>query len=259
MNNYNEICCLSMGRTGTNYLCSLLDNVDNIVSMREIFSYDKCYIPEYIENKVKDKLNIISNEELVQYAHNYAADFMRLLRSIKEENKKDYMFYKIFLASWQINVGQLERVFFRNKSICFIFMTRNILNTFISLRKAQKLGKWNMCDTSDVKINFDANEFMKFYALYTSLYRVINNLSQKYNKKILIVPYEEFIKYDTDKERLLYISDKLNKEFGIKLNIPYEIKTSYFKQDRAKVEDSVSNYKFMKTFLEARDLDYLLF
>ena len=254
-NEINEICCISMGRTGTNYLCSLLDSVNNIVSCREIFSFDKCYVPEYVENEIKKRLNLTNDKEVTKWAHEHIFKFMNILREIKIHNNKSYLFYKIFLCSWQLNYDQLEKNFMTNPNIGYFYLTRNYLSVYVSLKKAQQINCWNKINTSNVKIIFNPNEFNNYVKLYDDMFNKILKLCKKYDRKLLIITYEEMMNYESDIERLEFIRNKFMDKFGVKLELPEQISTKFFKQDNSDIKDSISNYNDFEKFVEQNNME----
>lgn len=247
----DEICCISTGRTGTNYICDLLDSVDNIMSLREIFSHNRCYVPPYVDKILKEKINLSSDNLIVNYTHNHIRRFMEILREIQSECDKQYMFYKIFITSYHISIEQLENRFFKeNTNIGFLFITRDSIRTYVSLKKAQQLDIWDRIDTTNLKVTFEPEEFKRFCKTSNTLFNNIVSLCKKYNKSLLVLSYEEIFKIDTDIDRLRYIATKFDEAFNIKLNIPDTVKSRFFKQDSSDLKDAIINYEETVDFLK---------
>lgn len=257
-----EICCLSMGRTGTNYLCELMDNVNNAISLREIFNYDRAYMPNHIFEKVKAKLNLTYDHQMVIMAHEYANFFMDAIRAVAIDLNKEYIFYKIFMTSNNLTLEQLEEIVFMNENAHVIYLERNPLRVYISLIKAKKINIWGKVDTSNVLMTFNKQDFFDHFIKCERFNNRVKQLSQKFNKKILFITYEEITNEKlTDKERLDYFINKVNNFFNLNLESSNNINLeniTYFKQDNSKLEDSVKNYDEMINCINSFNMQYLL-
>lgn len=249
----NEICCISMGRSGTNYLVHLLRNCNNMLSLGEIFKTNPT-INGGVRNRLMTKNSLKNKTDLNKFIHNNVDKYMNELRV----NKKDYMFYKIFMSNNHLTPMQLDSSIIKNNRIGIVYLDRNPLSVYISRIKARKLDEWSKYDTSKYKIRFNGDEFLGMKNLYDKYLDITRKLCKKYNKKLLYITYEEYTTYPSHKSRLMFFARKFKEYFDIKLNVPEKVSNSLYKQDKSKIKDSIINYDEMVEFLKEKNMDHFI-
>lgn len=258
MTDITEIACISHGRTGSTYICRLLENVPNVLPLMEIFSNDKSYMPDEYYKQMYERFNCRYDADLVWNAHHRIHDFMNELDKIRQENNKDVTFYKIFPPSYHLLMEQIEDIIFKKPNTGMFVLTRNHLKIFVSLCKAQQINVWNRVDTTNTKIWFDKTYFMRQHEKYNSMYTCIKRLCEQYEKPYYVLTYEELFELPTAQQRFNLLQDKFKTWFNVELSQPENLENDFFKQDKNNLRNSVGNYDEMADFLKSQDLEYML-
>lgn len=145
---------LGTGRTGSNYLCGMLNRVESVVCHKEIFNPKKCY-----HNYLNDNL-LHSVEERDQNPTLYLQKLEQLTLEKAPETK--VMGYKVFFnhrtACWDY--------LFENDEIKKIIIKRdNLLAHYSSSKIANSYGKYALKseeERKDIKSEFEFNEFESY-------------------------------------------------------------------------------------------------
>ena len=198
------ILLLSMARCGTNYLTSLMHRFKNINANAEIFHKHNIHCNAEILMKLKQNLN---DEELRDLIDN---DPLNYIRKIKDVVDEDYIFFKMFDSHFYrvINDDNIKN-FLKEISLVLI-VDRNPLDIFISKKKADKIKKWSQVDTSNVKIDFDINEYKSFLNRKHTWFDKIDKMIQESNIPTIKLNYET-ISEKSDSDNIKYFANEFSK------------------------------------------------
>lgn len=125
-----------------------------------------------------------------------------------------------------------------------IVLRRNTLQSYISNKKAIKVGTYANVDTSDIKVDFDSNEFISWRRNIYSFFDSVCSICSEVGKEISSFNYED-----------LYFGEDSNMDFlydSIMLDVkqPSKVKNILRKQDNNKTATGkVNNEKEMMSFL----------
>lgn len=228
-----EISILCPDRTGSTYICSLFDNVKNVWTSKNFILYE--IFKKNREISPSKKRKIISKIK-------------------KQHPDKNYYLYKMMYN--QTNVEDLKNFLLPDDQMIKIILTRNVLDMYISHRKAKELRQWKNTNTSHHKVKFDLRGFEKWRTKRTNYLIGLNELINRKGYRAIVIDYDEIHQYQTDHQKLEYMLKRIDDELGFKLTPKKNIKIELKKQDRSKsYQDKVSNYKEMMKYLKDKDLE----
>lgn len=254
MTNCTNVFVLFNGRTGSSYLMQVLGMCKDSKVYCEYGEIFTSRIPILKTLKADEKLGI-KEEEYKGYARNNPYKYISFINS--NSNSK-FLCSKIqipFLCS--LNKEERDKIMdYPNSKI--VVTERNIVDAYISSKKASTVKRWSKIDTTDVKLVVDFKDFLKYYQ---KIVRNRNKLSENYD--CLFIKYEDVHNRNrkTDDQKIRYILSQLLL-IGVKMEIDPIKRTKtklLYKQDRNKSQQrKIKNYKEFKGFLRRKKLDYLL-
>jgi len=192
-------------RTGTNYLCKLFEeSFPDIDSHYELFNKQKCYPNEkYLEILEKyyntTNLHSIANEKPLEF-----------MDTIIDLSNKPVLTHKIFPEHLKID----DAYKMVDKSNFLFIVKRNFIDVYISKKRAIKMlethnNPWINIDTTNFKINFDKEEFLRQRNIYNKWYSDIIEYIIETGQKYYTINYDCFHKMDLDSQQNI-IRDKLS-------------------------------------------------
>lgn len=185
LNLAEEFIILGAGRTGSTCLVEMLDSHEQIVCLPEIL--EKGFIKNKdIWEKRFEGLNITDSK-----AANYY-----IIRDYCKKNKKIFGFK--FLQQNEKLVREskefdYENILYKNKNIRKIIITRNLLETYISDRTGIETNKWAYEDTSQVKIHFKYDGYVKYCYDKMKYYQDLLLTLSNTNQIPLIISYSNIV------------------------------------------------------------------
>jgi hypothetical protein len=243
MNDKKLITCISLPRSGTNFIFNtILRKINNFNVNLELFSNSETIRKKTINKKYyypdlekKDSLDII------EYLIN------------KEEK---YLIHKIFRAMFCNDYFDIDLLNIIIKSNFIFFIKRNFLDIYISEKKAKITNKYVGLDTSNIKIYFDINDFNNHLEYYKIWFQIAKQKCYEVNKTFIILDYDEIIKLENEIEMINFVYDKFLSltNDNLSLNMNYKHNYKMTKQDNAKsYEDKIENYEEVKDFISNKD------
>jgi len=250
-----NIFTLFVARTGSSYLMQLIDcfkDVKVLCDYGEIFTIPEAVLRTFDGDK---KLGILS-EEYKEFALNNPYKYLKFINNSVPDK---YICSKIqipYLLNQQNNVKN-SIVNFNNAK--FIIVKRNLIDAYISNKKAYIVNKWSKVDTTDIKLDIDIQNFKNYCnrmkKMYSDMFKLLKG------KDYVIFDYDELQGFATGKSKLELISSKL-KEMNINLDIDYNIlgkQDFLFKQDKVTHHiDKINNYYDFEKAVKELELDHLL-
>lgn len=252
-----HIFVLFIGRTGSTYLMQTFDTLNEcrvLCAYGEIFTSIEAIMRTF---HADTKLNIIP-EMYKSYALDNPYEYIQFI----DENVPDkYLFSKIQIPYLIQKHDDLIKKILSYKNCKLIIVKRNLLDSYISEKKAEMANKWSKVDTTDMKITINPEEYVKYYSRINSAYIKIINIIKSLNKEYLIINYDDIHKNNiNDREKTNIIISKL-KTINLNLeinNTKYEKMEFLFLQDKNKdICEKISNYDELKSYLDDKKLNYL--
>ena len=208
----DHIAILAIPRTGTNYLCDLISKFNEIDSLYEIFHKDAVYlgnnqqlrqsIIEQIEREYNLEIDNFRDAAFVDFVSNNARTFLDIIAS---KSQQKYVSFKIF--SNHLKREKLRDLIIKDSQINKIVVKRNLLDVYLSGKIAQQTNKWGKADTSRFKLEFDDNDFMKWFTNQNKYYDFIETELTKSGEKINILQYETIHSHPNNQEKFHYLFD----------------------------------------------------
>ena len=262
------ISILSIPRTGTNYLCGLIGLFEEIDSLFEIYHDRAVYIGKsHLASRIIDCIN---RDYQLKIKNNYDTAFVnfvsqhpeKMLKIVRSQSNKPYISFKIFPnhLSWQ----NLNDVIIQNKKIKKILIKRNLLNVYFSWKFAETIKSWSEKDTSSLKLNFEIDNFIKWYNYHQKYYSSVEDRLKNSEDTIAVLEYEKIHSYKTNLDKFTFLYDFLN-SIGLKLEennlfiTEKKFNNLRVKQDkRINILDKVYNPQLLIDHLKEHQLEFLL-
>ncbi len=231
----NHIFVLFIGRTGSSYLMQLFSCLKH---SRVLCTYGEIFTS--IEPIVKLFKLDMSKDHVLNYPYEY-------IQSIDNNITDPYLFSKLQIHYLTTLKDETIKKILNYKNCKIIIVRRDPLHSYISEQKAKKTNKWSKKDTTNLKIRVDPKDFVNYRnknnLAYDKLIRLIGN------KKFLTIKYEDLHKFDSHREKLIYLIRQL-RHIGLRMIISdMKLKKADLLkiQDRNKdVKDRVTNYIELK-------------
>ena len=262
------ISILSIPRTGTNYLCGLMGLFKEIDSLFEIYHNRAVYIGKsHLASKIIDYINCNYQLEIKNHYDTAFVNFVRqhpqeMLDIIRLQSNKKYISFKIFPN--HLSEQNLNDVIIQNKRVKKILIKRNLLNVYLSLRFAEMIKRWSDRDTSNLKLNFEINDFVDWYARYRQYYDFIESKLKNSGGTITVLEYEQIHSYHTNRDKFTFIYNFLNsnglqlEENNLSISEPWLNNLRVRQDKRVNVLDKVNNPQLLVDALKERQLEFLL-
>lgn len=266
-----HVAILAIPRTGTNYLCDLISKFDEIDSLYEIFHKDAVYlgnneklrinIIEHLNKKYDLKIKDFRSTAFINFV---SQNPQALLDIIAQKSNQKYTSFKIF--SSHLPRQKLSKLIIKNSQITKIIVKRNLLDVYLSNRIAQQTNKWGKTDTSKFKLEFDDDDFMKWFTNQNKYYSFIESELTNSQQPINILQYETIHSFQNNQEKFQYLFDFFQ-SIGLQLDrknlfglAQKELdKNIRKKQDRRKSTlEKLSNPNTLIDALKNYELEFLL-
>ena len=266
-----SLAILAIPRTGTNYLCDLIDKFKDIETSYEIFHKDAVYLGNnnqfrqnvirQIESQYNLSIQNFRDANLVKFVSDRPQEFLNI---IAQSTDCKYFSYKIFAN--HLSRQKLRDLIISDRSITKIIVKRNLLDVYLSARIAQKTNQWSDGDTSQFKLKFDDRDFLKWFTNQTKYYDFLESELVKSGQPVNILQYETIHSYQTNEEKFQYLFDFF-RTIGVELNHSNVTELSWGdlnknirkKQDKRKLTfDKISNPNMLVNTLKSHQLEFLL-
>ena len=210
---------LTLERTGSNYLCALLDNLRGVVCHRELFHSKTIYL----------NANSLSSLDM-NYRELYPIEFLNF---IYDEKIGNCIGFKLFIYH---NEKVLDYIL-KNKDIKIFFLYRdNILAQYSSKLIAQKTNLWVDIKGNQQKadnILWERKDFENFQkkidTMYSGLRKTLNN------REFFEIEYTQLFNKDSLQKMCTYL------EIDLKFKISYKEKRMPKKQNSTNILERFYN------------------
>lgn len=231
------ILVLTDGRSGSTNLIKLFENFKNITVCSELFNENDVYSSKYEKDLIIKKYGEKYLEKTTDPKYH-----LEILKYLSENSNKEFFIFKIML--FQTTSEFLEKMIKDNLIYHIIILERkNMIDKFISQRKAELLNKWQSYDTTNTKIKFNIINYGWYKKYRINLHKEYFRLLKKNYKYYTYIEYNETINFDSIIKKIkgmfpeLILKDNSNKCLKI--------------QDKSKnYNDKIENYDEVKDFIE---------
>ena len=249
------LCIISMPRCGTNHLCAMLGNFDRIRSAGELFHPSNAFgvRPSDLDHMRQQGLDFAdrSDPRLIAFAKGHPRALIDHIEQSPDCSDKDCFTFKVFdyQLPWELVTGEILSM----PDLSVAFVSRRILDTFISSQKGAKAGAWHSNSTTDIQVALDVEEYAE-WRQRTRLW--LDTMFEEVTGRR--IPYFR-VSYEDDIDRpVAAFMDVLSQRLG-KVGLPtkYEMKKDgYQKQDQAaSYREKVSNWDAFSEAACDRGLD----
>lgn len=259
-----HILLLYIARTGSSYIWQLFKNFKGVHVYGEIMNGPEKYLKPL---KASQKLNI---PDTVDGYRNFSKNLTAYLEFLKAESTEPYIFTKISLVHISALIKEKSKIIMdilADPNTTVILLKRNLIDTYISLKKVGITNAWRDCDTTDIKINIDCDDFQDYCNRMRLLYEnVLWMLERNKNPNFMILDYSEWNQDsqsgETDWNNLIKLQGYLIDRVALRLdiNIPRfetvtDNKSFMTKQDRnSNYRQKISNYHEFSQFIQTGNM-----
>ena len=259
-----SVAWISLPRTGTNYLCELLQNHHRIESHYEIFHKHKFYamnrqtVVNLINRKHSTSFSNYRDPNLIKWIHSNPYELLKILKEISRGN---YFSFKIFPG--QLKQSLVRETIINDSSIKKILVKRNLLDVYVSRGIAMELKKWGHTDTSKMKLEINFDEFLKWFNWVNQWYRLFEDGLTSVGQNFSVITYRSLHSRESDKDKFIYLINFL-RTVGINLELQSIVDNvrndiPYKKQDRrSNIADKILNYQEFEKKTHNAGLEHLL-
>lgn len=110
-----------------------------------------------------------------------------------------------------LNMETLEKIIIEF-SPHLIFLRRNHLDRYVSLKKASISGKWHEADSSKLEVEIIEDELMKYIQIHTDFYKTLKELAANNGCRSLDLEYRDLLNPNkvTEIQRFIAINENLD-------------------------------------------------
>lgn len=201
----------------------------------------------------------ISDNYLEQYAMTNLDGYIRYL---SQKSNEQYVCSKISLFQMYDHIDKRSlalRSILTKQNTHVIIITRNLLDVFISWKKATINNRWGWDDTTQTKITIQSDEFISWHNDTKNKYKSLYDTLITLNKPYTVINYDEMNKCSSNMNKLKYILQKVYQSgINLKINFSKFRETKFLeKQDKnTKHKDQIENYHEFKLDLTKNNLGY---
>ncbi len=240
------ICIIAIPRTGTNHLCKVLQSIPSAHVLREIFN------PAGVMGATTNDISLLAarsaiamakdnrDKNLVSWVRNHPTEALKAVRQSAVSAGKDLLVFKVFPK--QITAENLLAIL-ATKDLATAIVKRRPVDSYISYVKAKLIGKWLAVDTSDVKVELRASDYIVWHASASGWYRSVETFLGDQNLNHFEFNYESSICLEPNESLSLFI-DRCN-SFNFEIKMPDSAQVSgYRRQDLSeRSSEKVSNWE----------------
>jgi hypothetical protein len=190
------VCILGIGRVGSNHLCQVLSCIPEIDSHTEPFHPRYCYglnRRELIELSRRAGASFepsSDNPEAVKIARRHPGHVLNCLSSLLAPEKRIASFK---ILPGQLTLPQIERKILGRPDVIAMFLRRRPIDAYISHMKARHLQQWSDVDTTDLRIEIDAADYLSWWYACARWYMRLEAECWYRNKALHRLTYEDDI------------------------------------------------------------------
>jgi hypothetical protein len=254
----DAICLITAPRTGTNHLCEVLRNFEDVAIYREVFESDGVHGTDSGTWALLRQLTGVDfinhkDKRLIAFAQEKPAELLEALEAAAKSQGKRVMSFKLFRNNLPLEV--IEGQIMPRHGLRAVFIVRKQIDSYISWRKAVELGIWQGADTTGMLLPLDADRFQGWLVQQEQWYRHWKAYLERRFMPIPVLRYETDI--DQPPERVLKRFSAAAAQVGITLRPPAAVTHSGLeRQDRARsLADKVSNWAEFSREIFARGLE----
>jgi hypothetical protein len=163
-----RISLISSPRSGTTHLVHLLEGLDGLhvvknewlsrrgvawASEDELTKFRALHRVDYTDHR---------DPRLCAWVRENKAETLDVLETMAQPEARAVI-YKSFPTD--VDADEYDALFYDRPGTVFIILRRRPIDVFISLTKAEAIGKWNSFDTTNVKPNLDADFFSRWHLM----------------------------------------------------------------------------------------------
>lgn len=241
-------------RTGTNYLCALLNQHPQIAAYYEVFSNVAVMMTDVeVEALCKIQGWTFINRSASQLIKQFEADPDRIIDLIRQmlSDEKKICSFKVFQD--HLPSKALDQLI-TNYEV--VIVTRRIIDTYISFVKATETDNWLKLDTTQIKPTLYIDDFITWYCDRCCYYQTCaSQYLATHHRKVEVLEYEKFT-CGTNLENLNFVCKKISDITGVYLGaLDLDIELKIWKQDKNQsVESKISNWPEFKAQLQEKGL-----
>lgn len=219
----------SRPRTGTNYLIDLFSQMDGVIAKSEVFHMNRPY------GLAEGELVAIFGRTVLEMSHKERASLCREhwkqvlnyfhQRAVEEEALVVFKVFPRHLPDAAV------KSILADERILPIVVDREILPSYVSARKANKLGQWDSVDTTGMTLQLEPANFIRWYEAHLGWYRLI--LDAMPDEALRVLFYGRFTG-GGDEDNVSYVANTLKRWWpALPLSVPPRTEGELLKkQDR---------------------------
>ena len=242
MDNPSNFIIVTLPRSGSYHLVSLLDSADDIVCHGEIFKTDYIELRKFHLDKLKlDKADVAKRD----------ADRVAFAQSLRRINKLKHVGFKIFPGHVNKDQG-FNNSLMNSPAWKKIFLFRNPLYSYASLMRAKQTGVWVLTEGSqhpedklNAKIEFSKEEFEQHLSTCKWFESICARTEKVPGNQVFLAHYNKLGDTEHLRDMLQFIGSKSKAD---------TLKSDKQRQFSARFEDGFTNWPQFEAYLREHKL-----
>ncbi len=193
-----NVCLVANPRTGSNKICEVVSQTPGVRGKFDIFHHVNAWGVQPQEVRHINQLNGTDFEQVANSTQKSFTTFRRrqpvafysALRECARQEQAEVLFFKIF--NNQLGDRKLE-LFFSAFDFDFIFLTRSLVDSYVSALKAQIVGTYTKTDTTEIKPKVSARKFLAYQDAAVSWYTQMYGIARR-NSQPVIIRFEDMLR-----------------------------------------------------------------
>ncbi|WP_221585421.1 hypothetical protein [Microbacterium sp. G2-8] len=257
-----EVVVLSAPRNGTNYFCECLDGLPEVVGLYEIFNPGGVYgtgrenlLPALVQ-AADVRAGSETDPELIRFFREQREEALSALAEAVRHTGRGVLAYKVFPSQVEHDalIGLLSAPHRRA-----MFLVRDRLSVYVSYRKALLAESWKHTDTSGIRPEIDADDFLAWSRENDVWFERIADALDGIGKGYRVLSYARDV--DRPKGELLRDVRATLAAEGLRVTLPTTEPRQRFQRQDVRVGpfDKIANGDAVRAELTARgELEYAL-
>jgi hypothetical protein len=231
---YDQVVIVSSPRSGTNFFCECLADLDQNLGLFEVFNKGGLYggrqgsvlgtFSKHLERRIRD----VSDPALLEFVHDSPIDALNIIGRAAAADGYSTFSYKIFPK--QVAEGAFGQILHAERTRVVVIV-RQRLDTFISYQKARQADVWKNQSTEDILPTIDVKAFLKWAKRLDTWYESAAQMLDMAGKPLDLFVYDSDI--NVPKPELVHRLATLLAERGLAVASPdRDAPPRFSKQDR---------------------------
>jgi hypothetical protein len=254
----DALCLIASPRTGTRHLSEVLKNIEGLAPYLDVFDPGRTAgialnSWPMLRQFTGIQFETTRDPKLVAFAHEKPTQWLEALGRTAAFEGKHFISFR--LMEGQLPTDRIQSALMSWPGLRVVMVMRKQIDAYVSWRKAIELGKWQDVDTTDMKVELDADHFAGWLDEQQRWYEMWRDYLNRNYLPSPTVRYE--LDIDQPPERIVRRFVATAAQVGVTLRAPATMShKGLVRQDRStNAFDKVSNWPQFSREIFSRGLE----